>query len=77
MFAAFLTDRLHGPRFGFLIGLQNIGFGTGATIGPLLAGVLFDLLGNYTLAFLLMAGAMLCSAAIISAVARRPPSLPR
>ena len=31
--AAFLTDRLQGPRLGFLLGLQNIGFGAGALSG--------------------------------------------
>ena len=48
----FLTDRLQGPRLGFLLGLQNIGFGTGATLGPYFAGAAFDLLGGYTLIFL-------------------------
>ncbi len=77
VFAALLTDRLHGPRFGFLIGLQNIAFGGGATIGPFLAGILFDLSGNYTLAFLLLAGGLISSAAIVLAAARRLPPLPR
>lgn len=30
VFAALLTDRLQGPRLGFLLGLQNIGFGAAA-----------------------------------------------
>ncbi len=77
VFAALLTDRLHGPRFGFLIGLQNIAFGLGATAGPLLAGVLFDLRGNYTLAFVLLAGSIASSGAIVAAAARRRPDLPR
>lgn len=75
VFAALLTDRLHGPRFGFLIGLQNIAFGGGATIGPFLAGALFDLRGNYTWAFLVLAASIVCSAAIILAAARRSPAL--
>ena len=72
VFAAFLTDRLQGPRVGFLLGLQNIGFGIGATFGPFLAGAVFDLLGSYTAAFLLMAGAGLASAAVVSLSTRRP-----
>lgn len=76
VFAALLTDRLHGPRFGFLIGLQNIAFGGGAAIGPFLAGVLFDVMGNYTAAFLLLATLILTSAGIILAAARRLPPLP-
>ncbi len=77
VFAALLIDRLHGPRLGVLIGLQNIGFGAGATAGPLLAGILFDLQGNYTLAFLLLSGAIASSAALVTAAARRPPALLR
>jgi MFS family permease len=66
VYAAFLTDRLQGPRLGFLLGLQNIGFGMGATLGPYLAGAAFDALRSYTLPFLLMAAAMLASAALLS-----------
>ena len=72
--AAFLTDRLQGPRLGFLLGLQNIGFGAGATLGPYLAGLAFDWLGSYTLAFILMALSMVVSSLIISGTARRRPA---
>jgi MFS family permease len=71
--AAFLTDRLQGPRLGFLLGLQNIGFGVGATLGPYLAGLAFDWLGGYSLAFILMALSMIISSLIISGTARRRP----
>src|SRR5512138_2506252 len=37
VFAALLTDRLQGPRLGFLLGLQNIGFGIGGALAPYLA----------------------------------------
>jgi MFS family permease len=72
--AAFLTDRLQGPRLGFLLGLQNIGFGAGATLGPYLAGLAFDWLGSYTLAFVLMALSMVVSSLIISGTVRRRPA---
>ena len=72
VFAAFVTDRLQGPRLGFLLGLQNIGFGAGAMLGPLLAGILFDRLGSYTLAFLLMAACII----LLTAGGRRQP-IPR
>ncbi len=75
VFAAFLTDRLQGPRLGYLLGLQNIGFGLGATLGPFLAGALFDLLGSYTLSFTLMAASMVISSIIVSATSRRPSAL--
>jgi MFS family permease len=77
VFAAFLTDRLQGPRVGFLLGLQNIGFGLGATFGPFLAGAAFDLLGSYSAAFLLMAVAMIMSAGIVSGLARQTFPLSR
>ena len=70
VFAAFLTDWLQGPRLGYLLGLQNIGFGIGATLGPLVAGALFDVLGNYVLAFVLMAVCTIVSSAIVASVGR-------
>lgn len=77
VFAAFLTDRLQGSRVGFLLGLQNIGFGLGATLGPFLAGAAFDHLGSYIAAFLLMAVAIVVSAAVVSGSARRSSPAPR
>ncbi len=71
VFAAFLTDRLQGPRLGFLLGLQNIGFGLGATLAPYLAGAAFDMMGSYTLVFMLMAAGMIASSLIVSGSARR------
>jgi MFS family permease len=72
VFTAFLTDRLQGRRLGFLLGLQNIGFGVGATLAPYLAGAAFDFLGGYALVFVLMALAILGCSIIVSSTARRP-----
>jgi cyanate permease len=72
VFAAFLTDRLQGPRLGALLGLQNIGFGIGATFGPLLTGAIFDLLGGYAAAFVLMMISIVVSAVLVSAAGRGP-----
>jgi len=77
VFAALLTDRLQGPRLGFLLGLQNIGFGAGAMLGPLLAGVLFDRLGSYTLAFSLMAACIILSSIIVLTAGGRRQPIPR
>lgn len=77
VFTAFLTDRLQGPRLGFLLGLQNIGFGIGATLAPYLAGAAFDVFGGYTLVFALMALAILGCSLIVSATARRPLTVGR
>jgi sugar phosphate permease len=76
VFAAFLTDRLQGSRVGVLLGLQNIGFGLGATLGPVFTGAVFDLLGSYTAAFILMAAAIVVSATVVSSAARRTSSSP-
>ncbi len=70
VFAAFLTDRLQGPRLGHLLGLQNVGFGIGSMLGPYLAGLAFDRLGSYTLAFLLMAVAIVASSLLASLATR-------
>jgi MFS family permease len=67
VFAALLTDRLQGPHSGYLRGLQNIGFGIGAMLGPLLAGALFDGPGGYAVAFVPMVGGIVVSSAIVSA----------
>jgi MFS family permease len=72
VFAAFLTDRLQGPRLGYLLGLQNIGFGIGATFGPLLAGAFFDLLGGYAAAFGLLVASIVGSSLLVSSAGRRP-----
>jgi MFS family permease len=71
VFAALLTDRFHGPRFGFLMGLQNIAYGGGATLGPWVAGVLFDLTGNYAAAFSLFTLSIMTSALIVMLLGRR------
>jgi MFS family permease len=76
VFAAFLTDRLQGPRLGYLLGLQNIGFGAGAMLGPFLAGVVFDRLGSYTLAFSLMGVSIALSSLIVTTTAGRRPRSP-
>jgi MFS family permease len=76
VFASLLTDRLQGPRLGFLLGLQNIGFGIGAALAPYLAGAAFDLFGSYTLVFTLMALAMVLSSAIVFTSMPARPSQP-
>lgn len=77
VFAALLTDRLHGPRFGFLVGLQNIAFGGGATLGPWLVGILYDRSGSYAGPLLLLAAACSTSAAIVAAAAPPARTVPR
>jgi MFS family permease len=49
---AAITDIFQGPRVGFVIGFIWVGFAVGGAIGPWLGGWLFELSGNYWLAFL-------------------------
>ena len=55
---------LAGRTFGLgdigkILGVLEIGFFIGATIGPFLGGLIFDAVNSYTLAFLIMAGTIL------------------
>ncbi len=58
------TTVLIGRTFGLddigkILGILEIGIFIGATIGPFLGGLIFDVSNSYTLAFLIMAGAIL------------------
>ena len=48
---------LYPPRMlGKVMGMMEVGRGIGIGLGPILAGLLFDLQGDYFLAFLISAG---------------------
>ena len=47
-----LTGSFFGTRsMGSIWGTLNISYSTGAAVGPLLAGFIFDITGNYLIAF--------------------------
>jgi MFS family permease len=50
--AASITDIFQGPRVGAIVGAVWFAFAVGGTIGPWLGGWLFELTGNYFLAFI-------------------------
>jgi len=50
--AAAITDIFQGPRVGAIVGGVWFAFAVGGTIGPWLGGWLFELSGNYLLAFI-------------------------
>ena len=53
-----LTAKLFGLRsHGAILGTVSIGFTLGGTVGPLLAGYLFDMTGNYQTAFIVFGAA--------------------
>ena len=49
---ATIVDIVHGPKVGLTIGIIWFCFALGGTIGPWVGGWLFELRGNYTLAFM-------------------------
>ena len=51
--AAAVTDIFQGAKVGSIVGAVWFAFAIGGTIGPWLGGWLFELVGNYSLAFLL------------------------
>lgn len=52
---AMMSDRFSGANFGSIVGIGLFGSAAGSALGPWLAGHLFDLRGNYDLAFMLAA----------------------
>ena len=56
---AMMSDHFSGRYFGSILGIGLFGSAIGAALGPWIAGELFDLNGDYSLAFRL---AILCGA---------------
>jgi MFS family permease len=64
--AAALIGRIFGlKRIGAIMGVIDIGFGLGASIGPFLGGFIFDVTRSYNTAFLLSSAAFLISALLV------------
>ena len=57
--AATVTDIFQGPRVGATLGFIWFSFSIGGTIGPWIGGMLFELSGNYRLAFI-TSGVLFC-----------------
>ena len=51
MDAATAADIFKGRHFGLIYGLLNVGLGLGHFFGPLVGGRIYDVTGNYTIAF--------------------------
>jgi MFS family permease len=71
VYAASAADLFHGPHFGKILGLLDVGFGVGAALGAYLTGVLFDRLHSYHLAFYLVMGLIVVSIGCIWIAAPR------
>lgn len=69
---AMMSDRFSGVHFGSIIGIGLFGSAAGSAGGPWLAGHLFDVTGNYDLAFAFAAVCGVCagSAALLARMLR-------
>jgi MFS family permease len=55
---------------GKLIGTLDCSFGVAALAGPLMAGFIYDIRGEYTLAFIITSAAALVAALLITQIRR-------
>lgn len=65
------ANLFQGPHFGKILGLMEIGFGLGASLGSAMAGMIFDYFQTYVPAFYITIGLMLASIAGIWIAAPR------
>src|SRR5205085_6998013 len=63
--ASVMADHFGRRAYGAITALQGIPVAVAAGLGPLAAGVLYDLYASYDLAFLSIAAALVVSAAIV------------
>jgi MFS family permease len=69
--SAIPADAFSGPHLGAILGVVQAGGGLGGAIGPYLGGWLFDVTGNYRMAFGAAASAV-AGSAVAAWVAARP-----
>lgn len=58
-------DLFAGKNLGIIIGFINMGFGVGGAVGPYIAGYIYDVGGNYTLAFIMVLAVAFIQVALI------------
>jgi MFS family permease len=64
--AALISNTFGLGRLGAILGLLDVGFNIGAAIGPVVAGLIYDLKQSYFLSFLLGIGLILAIVVLIS-----------
>jgi MFS family permease len=65
------ADIFHGRHFGTVGGLLLGGMGVGSILGPWFGGFLHDLLGSYTIAFILCMTSLIASCLLLWVAAPR------
>jgi MFS family permease len=68
--AALIGDTFGLSQLGAILGVLDAGFNAGAAIGPLVGGLIFDVRGGYSLAFLLAAVFMLVATGLVLLIRR-------
>jgi len=70
---ALIGDIFGMPHIGVILGVLEVGWASGAALGPVFAGYVFDITGNYDFAFSAGMIAMLIATALVLFV--RPPAI--
>jgi len=68
---AALADLFSGKHYGKIAGSMIVGFATGGTLSPWLAGHLHDITGNYTTTYAILVAGLLVTATLMWLVAPR------
>ena len=68
--SALVGDTFELGNIGATFGILEIGFGTGAAIGPAIGGIIFDVTDSYSMAFLIGAVVLLVAAVLIALIRR-------
>ena len=71
-FTALMGDSFGTRHIGLVMGVIEIGWAAGGAVGPALAGYLFDITGNYILAFFLV-GVIATLLAVVSTIFMKQP----
>jgi MFS family permease len=77
LLTAIASDLFQGNELGGINGAMGASFGAGAAVFPLLAGLIYDLTGDYSIAFIVAGVAVLTSTAAVWIAPALLPELPR
>lgn len=71
---ALIGDTLGLRQIGAILGVLGVGWGIGAAIGPAIGGLIFDVSGSYSMAFLIGALVMSAVALLVAPIRRETDS---